>query len=71
MNKVTIDTIFIAIGAAGTLGGIIVWWVSRILDFRKEIIQLQMKVEYQEKEIKDLRHDLDRMEEIYNRGRNN
>lgn len=69
MGNVTFADIAVGIGAAGTMGAIIVWWVSRILDLRKEIIQLQMKVEFQEKEIKELRKDMDKFEGWYN-GRN-
>lgn len=69
--NVTFGDIAVGIGAAGTLGAIVVWWVSRILDLRKEIIQLQMKDEFKAKQIEDLCERIEKVEDYYNRGRNN
>lgn len=49
-------------GAAVMVGGIFVWWVSRILNFRKEIIELQMKVSYLEKENEEIKRDIDNLQ---------
>jgi cell division protein FtsL len=69
--SVTFGDIAVGIGAAGTLGAIVVWWISRILDLRKEIIQLQMHREFDRQEINELKEEVKELKDYYNRGRNN
>lgn len=67
---ITFGDIAGGVAAAGTLGAIIVWWVSRILDLRKEIIQLQMKDEFKSQQINDLCERIEKLEDLNSRRRN-
>ena len=51
--KITIETIFALVSAVGVVGGIIAWWLGRILDDRKDSIQQAMKINYLEKEMEE------------------
>lgn len=69
--KVTIETIFALVSAVGVVGGIIAWWLGRILDDRKDSIEQATKINYLEKEMEDIKKDIADIQHWYNNGRNN
>jgi membrane protein YqaA with SNARE-associated domain len=69
--KITIETIFALVSAVGVVGGIIAWWLGRILDDRKDSIEQAMKINYLEKEMEDIKKDIADIQHWYNNGRNN
>lgn len=69
--KITIETIFALVSAVGVVGGIIAWWLGRILDDRKDSIQQAMKINYLEKEMEEIKKDIADIQHWYNNGKNN
>lgn len=69
--KEKIETILAIVTAVGVVGGIIAWWLGRILDDRKDSIEQAMKINYLQKEIDDIKKDIAEIQHWYNNGRNN
>jgi membrane protein YqaA with SNARE-associated domain len=69
--KITIETIFALVSAVGVVGGIIAWWLGRILDDRKDSIEQAMKINYLEKEMEEIKKDIADIQHWYNNGKNN
>lgn len=77
--KVTLETIIAIVGAIGVIGGIISWWLSRILEDRKDSIQQAMELKFLREElaeikredIAEMKKDIEEIQKWYNNGRNN
>ena len=71
MKSTTLETVLLLIGILAPTAAFVVFWVGKILNLRKEIIELQMRQEFQDKTIKRLQEDMDKFERWYNHGQNN
>lgn len=71
MRKDTVESILLLIGILTPLAAFVVFWVGKLLNLRKEIIELQMINGFQEQRIGKLEERLSKVEDWYNKGRNN
>lgn len=69
--KITIETIFALVAAVGTVGGIIAWWLGRILQERKDSIEQHMEIGYIKKEMSEMKKDIEELQEWRNGNRMN
>lgn len=68
MNKESIETVALIIGACIAVGGAFGWWVGKVLDLRKEIITLQLKMQFMEEKIKGYEKKMEDFEDWYTNG---
>jgi len=48
----------IAVGVAGAIATVLIWWISRLLSDKKDIITNAVNIEHLEKEMKQLQIDV-------------
>jgi hypothetical protein len=71
MRKETLESILLLIGVIAPAAAFVVFWVGKLLNLRKEIIELQMNQQFDRQRIVNLEKDIEQLQEWYNRGRNN
>ena len=49
------------IGAIGVIGGILSWWLSRLLNEKKETTEMHMDIKYLSKRIEDAEKDIEHL----------
>lgn len=71
MRKDTVESILLLMGLIAPACAFIVFWVGKLLNLRKEIIELQMNAGFDRQKIESLEERMDKMEDWYNGRRNN
>lgn len=65
------EMVALIVGASTPVGAFIVFFLSKFLMARKEIWQLQMKDERHDEDIKDMKKDIEELQDRWDRvGRN-
>lgn len=67
--KDNLNTILLFIGIVAPTAAFVVFWVGKILNLRKEIIELQMKDQFKDQTIKEMQKDIEQLQEQWNRVR--
>jgi cell division protein FtsL len=70
MRKDTVEALLMFIAVITPTAAFVVFWVGKLLNLRKEIIELQMTVGYQGKEIAEMKRDIEQLQDQWNRVRN-
>lgn len=71
MRKDTIEAILLLIGILTPLAAFVVFWVGKLLNLRKEIIELQMNQGFDRQQMSEMKKHIEQLQEWYNNGRNN
>jgi ubiquinone biosynthesis protein UbiJ len=49
------------VGAIGTVGAILAWWLSKLLNDKKEMTIMVMDIKYMKEKIDDMKKDIDHL----------
>lgn len=71
MRKETVESILLLIGIIAPTAAFIVFWVGKLLNLRKEIIELQMNQGFDRQHMAEMKKDIEQLQNWYNSGRNN
>ncbi len=59
--KLTLESLIAIIGAIGVVGGIIAWWLNRILDDRKDSIEQAMEIRFLKQELAEVKKEIEHL----------
>lgn len=61
----TAETLLKIICAAGVVGGILAWWIGKMLADKKDDIINQLNITHLTEKVKELQHDLDELKKEF------
>lgn len=71
MKTIDLSTIFAFVGAIGVIGGILAWFLSRLLDDRLDAKESKMEIGYLKEKFAKLEKDFEKVERWYNNDKSN
>lgn len=71
MKTIDLSTILAVVAAVGTLGGILAWFLSRLLDDRLDAKESKMEIGFLKEKFDRMEKDFEKIERWYNNDKMN
>ncbi len=66
----TLKIIFSVISAVGVVGGILAWWIGKMLSDKKDSITHALEIEFMKKQLIEIKEDLKEFKKDFDAYRN-